>query len=77
MSILAFLFNLINEKTIVTLFTVLMFSSLQAQENKMNLLIGTYTNNCESKGIYVYDFDTNNAEFSFKMFLLPLLIRVI
>lgn len=43
-----------------------MFSSLQAQENKMNLLIGTYTNNCESKGIYVYDFDTNNAEFSFK-----------
>jgi 6-phosphogluconolactonase len=39
---------------------------MQAQENKSNLLIGTYTNSCESKGIYVYEFDTNSGDFSFK-----------
>ena len=39
---------------------------VQAQDNKMNLLIGTYTNSCESKGIYVYDFDVNTAEFNLK-----------
>ncbi|MFA9191348.1 lactonase family protein [Flavobacterium sp. FZUC8N2.13] len=39
---------------------------VQAQENKLNLLIGTYTNSCESKGIYVYDFDMDTAEFNFK-----------
>lgn len=38
----------------------------QAQESKFNLLIGTYTKSCESKGIYVYDFDSNTGDFSFK-----------
>lgn len=38
----------------------------QAQTTKINLLIGTYTNSCESKGIYVYEFDTNSGDFSFK-----------
>lgn len=47
--------------------SAILFSvSLLAQENKLNLLIGTYTNKCESKGIYVYEFDTNTAEFSYK-----------
>lgn len=36
-----------------------------AQE-KYNLIVGTYTNQCESKGIYVYDFDTATAETKLK-----------
>jgi 6-phosphogluconolactonase len=39
---------------------------LQAQENKFNLIIGTYTKTCDSKGIYVYDFDSDTGEFVFK-----------
>jgi 6-phosphogluconolactonase len=54
------------KKLFVTLFIILLFSTVQAQENKLNLLVGTYTNSCESKGIYVYDFDVNTADFSFK-----------
>ena len=47
--------------------SAILFSvSLLAQENKLNLLIGTYTNKCDSKGVYVYEFDTNTAEFSKK-----------
>jgi 6-phosphogluconolactonase len=40
--------------------------SVQAQKNKLNLIIGTYTNKCESRGIYVYEFDSNNANIRFK-----------
>jgi 6-phosphogluconolactonase len=40
--------------------------TIQAQKNKHNLLIGTYTNSCESKGIYVYHFDSNTGNFNFK-----------
>jgi 6-phosphogluconolactonase len=39
---------------------------IQAQENKFNLLIGTYTKSCDSKGIYVYEFDAKTGDFSFK-----------
>jgi len=39
--------------------------SSKAQQN-MNLLIGTYTHSCDSKGIYVYDFNTETAAFTFK-----------
>lgn len=35
-------------------------TSAQAQK-KYNLLVGTYTNSCDSKGIYVYDFNTETA----------------
>lgn len=45
---------------------ILFSVSLLAQENKLNLLIGTYTNKCDSKGVYVYEFDINTAEFSKK-----------
>lgn len=38
----------------------------QAQTTKLPLLIGTYTNSCDSEGIYVYDFDTNTGDFMFK-----------
>jgi 6-phosphogluconolactonase len=48
------------------LLSIFMLSTLHAQENKINLFIGTYTNSCDSKGIYVYDFDTNSGDFSFK-----------
>lgn len=39
---------------------------MKSQENKFNLIVGTYTNSCDSKGIYVYEFDSNTGEFSFK-----------
>jgi 6-phosphogluconolactonase len=50
------------------LFLLLIFSvaSLQAQNNLLNLIVGTYTNNCYSKGIYVYEFDINNAQMRLK-----------
>src|SRR6187551_272587 len=52
------------------LFTTLLFTfaltTIQAQENKLNLIVGTYTKSCESKGIYVYEFDTKTGEFSLK-----------
>ena len=52
----------------IDFYLLLLFSAgiLQAQENKFNLLIGTYTNSCESKGIYVYEFDSNTGNFNFK-----------
>jgi 6-phosphogluconolactonase len=33
----------------------------------INLLIGTYTQKCENKGILHYDFNTNTGDFSFKI----------
>jgi 6-phosphogluconolactonase len=50
------------------LFLLLVFTvaSMQAQKNKLNLIVGTYTNNCENKGIYVYEFDSNTADFKLK-----------
>jgi 6-phosphogluconolactonase len=38
------------------------FTNAEAQAKKYNLLIGTYTNACDSKGIYVYDFNTQTAK---------------
>ncbi|MCI9844994.1 lactonase family protein [Flavobacterium pectinovorum] len=49
----------------VMLFLAMAFSNLQAQ-NKFNLLVGTYTNTCESKGIYVYEFDAASGDFKLK-----------
>jgi 6-phosphogluconolactonase len=48
------------------LLSFLAFLSMQAQENKINLIVGTYTNSCDSKGIYVYEFDSNTGDFSVK-----------
>jgi 6-phosphogluconolactonase len=52
----------------IFLFLLLIFSValMQAQKNKVNLLVGTYTNGCYSKGIYVYEFDTNDAQIRLK-----------
>ncbi|MEZ7504402.1 lactonase family protein [Flavobacterium sp. Arc2] len=54
------------KKQITALLLVLMCYSIQAQDNKFNLVIGTYTKGCESKGIYVYSFDANTGDFNFK-----------
>ncbi len=53
-------------KKIYILLSIFALATLQAQENKFNLLIGTYTNKCESKGIYVFEFDSNTGDFNFK-----------
>ncbi|WP_133533671.1 lactonase family protein [Flavobacterium dankookense] len=37
-----------------------------SQDNKTKLLIGTYTNTCKSDGIYIYDFNTETADFKLK-----------
>ncbi len=55
-----------NMKIYVFLILIFTFPMIQAQENMINLLIGTYTNSCESKGIYVYDFDSVTGDFKFK-----------
>lgn len=53
-------------KNVFSLFLVSIVSLAQGQNQKLPLLIGTYTNSCDSKGIYVYDFDTNTGVFVFK-----------
>lgn len=52
----------------VYLFLLLISSTavMQAQNNKVNLLVGTYTNSCSSRGIYVYEFNTDNAQIRLK-----------
>ncbi len=54
------------KKPFAVILFILIFTSVQAQKNKFNLLIGTYTQSCDSKGIYVYDFDSKTGDFSFK-----------
>jgi 6-phosphogluconolactonase len=54
------------KKYFCSILLILITVTIQAQKNKRNLLIGTYTNSCESKGIYVYDFDSNTADFKLK-----------
>lgn len=39
--------------------------TMNAQDN-YNLVVGTYTNECDSKGIYVFDFNTATAQFKRK-----------
>ncbi len=41
------------KKTVAILFTIFALTTIQAQENKFNLIVGTYTDACDSKGIYV------------------------
>ena len=53
------------KNSIIILF-VAFISLANAQNNKLPLFVGTYTSSCDSKGIYVYDFDTNTGDFVFK-----------
>ena len=54
------------KNSVAFLLFIFTIASVQAQKNKSNLLIGTYTNKCDSKGIYVYDFDAKTGNFNFK-----------
>lgn len=45
---------------------LLMSKSIFAQQKNFNLIVGTYTKSCESKGIYVYDFNTETADSKLK-----------
>ncbi len=48
---------------LLSIFTMV---TVQSQENKFNLVVGTYTKSCESKGIYVYEFDSTTGDFKLK-----------
>lgn len=51
----------------IILFTIVFINfSILAQENKHHLLIGTYTNTCDSDGIYVFDFDSTTGKAQLK-----------
>ena len=66
------------KKIYIILISIFAFSLVQAQQNKFNLVVGTYTTPCESKGIYVYDFDSNtgNVTLKIKMMSQVLLVRL-
>lgn len=49
----------------LVLFSALAVTTASAQ-NKFNLLVGTYTNTCQSNGIYVYEFDADSGDFKMK-----------
>ncbi len=42
----------------------IMLSAIQLQAQNYNLLIGTYTNNGKSEGIYIYNFNTQSGDIS-------------
>jgi len=54
------------KKTVTIFLSVFALATIQAQENKFNLVVGTYTKPCDSKGIYVYEFDSNTGDFKLK-----------
>ena len=54
------------KKRFALVFTLLGVGMLSAQATKINLLVGTYTNKCESKGIYTYEFDCKTADMKLK-----------
>ena len=60
------LFQKLMKKTVTILMIIIALTTAQAQENKFNLVVGTYTKPCDSKGIYVYEFDSKTGEFSLK-----------
>ncbi|MBS7253080.1 lactonase family protein [Flavobacterium branchiicola] len=47
------------------LFSAFAITNVQSQ-TKFNLLVGTYTNTCQSNGIYVYEFDAATGDFKMK-----------
>lgn len=54
------------KKNAFLLLSVLLVANLYSQQDNLNLIIGTYTNSCDSKGIYVYDFNLQTADFVLK-----------
>lgn len=53
------------KKISLILFSALSMTTVKAQ-NKFNLLVGTYTNTCQSNGIYIYEFNANSGDFKLK-----------
>jgi 6-phosphogluconolactonase len=53
-------------KNLSTILCLFFFSISIAQTNNIHLIVGTYTNSCNSNGIYAFDFDTINANFKLK-----------
>jgi 6-phosphogluconolactonase len=51
------------KKNLAFLLIIMFFIHSNAQQNHVTLLVGTYTSSCKSDGIYVYDFNTDTAEF--------------
>lgn len=52
-------------KKLLFLLVILLFSTTSQSQNEAQLFIGTYTNNCESNGIYSCFFDTETGDFRF------------
>jgi 6-phosphogluconolactonase len=53
-------------KVYLLLLLITSVTSIQAQKNLINLIVGTYTNSCSSRGIYVYEFNTKKAQIRLK-----------
>lgn len=53
-------------KKLLFISTLILMSKASIAQQNMNLIIGTYTKSCDSKGIYVYDFNTETADFKLK-----------
>lgn len=53
-------------KIILKSLLILVSTTTFSQNNRSTLFVGTYTNTCDSKGIYVFDFDTQTADFVLK-----------
>lgn len=53
-------------KSCFFILAILISISTYAQEKNINLLIGTYTKTCDSKGIYCYSFNTETGETQLK-----------
>ena len=54
------------KNSVVLILFFMTLTNVKAQNKKFNLLIGTYTNKCDSKGIYIYDFDAKTGDSNFK-----------
>lgn len=53
-------------KCFFAILTLFFFIEGYSQVNNLNLIIGTYTNSCFSKGIYVYDFNSQTGDLKLK-----------
>ncbi|WPO77376.1 lactonase family protein [Flavobacterium sp. KACC 22761] len=53
------------KRIFLVLFSALVLTTAKAQ-SKFNLLVGTYTNKCQSNGIYVYEFNAASGDFKLK-----------
>ena len=56
-----------NLKKVIGFYVLMLITStLFAQAGRYHLLVGTYTSPGKSEGIYVYEFNTENGEMTYK-----------